>query len=79
MNQWCSSGGATEAIAPVPVFLIHLFLGYVAFILQKLAFDLNKLPKHMHSNMYYYVNLCLDITIVERMTLAVTRTQIADQ
>ena len=48
-GQWCSGGGATGAIAPVPIFqdgaplqfLFHLFLVNFAYILQKLAFDLN--------------------------------------
>ena len=47
--QWCSGGGATGAIAPVPIFqggaplqfLVHLFLVNFAYILQKLAFDLD--------------------------------------
>ena len=47
--QWCSGGGATGAIAPVPVFqggaplqfLVHLFLVNFAYILQKLSFDLD--------------------------------------
>ena len=48
-GQWCSGGGATGAIAPVSIsqggaplqFPIHVFLGKFAYILQKLAFDLN--------------------------------------
>ena len=47
--QWCSGGGATGAIAPVPVFqggaslqfLVHLFLVNFAYILKKLSFDLD--------------------------------------
>ena len=47
-RQWCSGGGATGAIAPFPIFqggaplqfLFHLFLVNSAYILQKLAFDL---------------------------------------
>ena len=47
--QWCSGGGATGAIAPVPIFpggaalqfLFHLFLVNFAYILQKLSFDLD--------------------------------------
>ena len=42
-KQWCSGGGATGAIAPVPIFqggaplqfLIHFFLVNFAYILQK--------------------------------------------
>ena len=45
-KQWCSGGGATGAIAPVPIFqggaplqfLVHFFLVNFAYILQKLAF-----------------------------------------
>ena len=45
-RQWCSGGGATGAIAPVPIFqggaplqfLVHFFLVNYAYILQKLAF-----------------------------------------
>ena len=45
--EWCSGGGATGAIAPVPIFqggaslqfLFHLFLVNFAYILQKLSFD----------------------------------------
>ena len=48
-GQWCSGGVATGSIAPVSIFqgeaplqfLIHVFLGKFAYILQKLAFDLN--------------------------------------
>ena len=48
-TQWCSGGGATGAIAPVPIFqggaplqfLVLLFLVNVAYIYQKLAFDFN--------------------------------------
>ena len=48
-GQWCSGGGATGAIAPVPIFqggaplqfLFHLFLVNSADILQKLSFDLD--------------------------------------
>ena len=48
-SQWCSGGGATGAIAPVPLFqggaplqfLLHLFLVNFAYIVQKLIFDLN--------------------------------------
>ena len=44
-TQWCSGGGATGAIAPVPIFqggaplqfLVHFFLVNYAYILQKLA------------------------------------------
>ena len=47
--QWCSGGGATGAIAPVPIFqggaplqfLFHLFLANFADILQRLSFDLD--------------------------------------
>ena len=47
--QWCSGGGATGAIAPVPIFqggaplqfLFHLFLVNFDYILQKLAYYLN--------------------------------------
>ena len=49
LMQWCSGGGATGAIAPVPVFqggaplqfLFHSFLVNFAYNLQKLSFDLN--------------------------------------
>ena len=45
-NQWCSGGGATGAIVPVPIFqggaplqfLVHFFLVNFAYILQKLAY-----------------------------------------
>ena len=48
-KQWCSGGGATGAIAPVPIFqggaplqfLFHLFLVNFAYIFQKLSFDLD--------------------------------------
>ena len=48
-TQWCSGGGATGAIAPVPIsqggaplqFLVHLFLVNFAYILKKLALQLN--------------------------------------
>ena len=48
-DQRCSGGGATGAIAPVPIFqggaplqfLFHLFLVNFAYILQKLSFDLD--------------------------------------
>ena len=39
-KQWCSGGGATGAIAPVPIFLSHLFLVNFAYILQKLTFEM---------------------------------------
>ena len=46
-RQWCSGGGATGAIAPVPIlqggaplqFLFDLFLVNFANILQKIALD----------------------------------------
>ena len=49
LEQWCSGGGATGAIAPVPIFqggaplqfLFHLFLVNFDCILQKLAYYLN--------------------------------------
>ena len=45
-EQWCSGGGATGAIVPVPIFqggaplqfLVHFFLVNFAYILQKLAY-----------------------------------------
>ena len=48
-SQWCSGGGATGAITPVPIFQgraplqfrFHLFLVSFAYILQKLSFDLD--------------------------------------
>ena len=48
-EQWCSGGGATGAIAPVPIFqggallqfLYHSFLVNFAYILQKLSFYLD--------------------------------------
>ena len=48
-RQWCSGGGATGAIAPVPTFqggaplqfLFHLLLVNFDYFLQKLAFDLD--------------------------------------
>ena len=44
-GQWYSGGGATGAIAPVPIFqggaplqfLVHLFLVNFAYMLQKLT------------------------------------------
>ena len=47
-KQWCSGGGATGAIVPVPLFqggatlqfLFYLFLVNFAYIVQKLIFDL---------------------------------------
>ena len=48
-HQWCSGGGATGAIAPIPIFkggaplqfLFHLILVNFTYILQKLSFDLD--------------------------------------
>ena len=48
-EQWCSGGGATGAIAPVPIFqggaplqfLNHLFPANFDYILEKLAYYSN--------------------------------------
>ena len=59
-GQWCDSG-ATGAIAPVPhfkggaplQFLFHLFIVHLAYILQKLTFDLNYYSQTILSHMQY--------------------------
>ena len=67
--QWCSGGGATGAIAPVPLFqggaplqfLFHLFLVNFAYIVHKLIFDLNyywqAIPSHMQYTFKYFLGL----------------------
>ena len=63
-HHWHSGSGATEAIAPVPLFqggaplqfLFHLFLVTFAYILQKLTLDLNY---YWQNRMLYSLNKLL--------------------